>query len=90
MIVNKKTIIQCVFMLFLLLHDVAVSLTKGETWGDDIIVSQNIRIGCTHENARLSFSDLSTLGHDLKKWRFHTPKTPDPSGRNADTIQNKY
>ncbi len=28
---------------------------------DVIIVSQNIRIGCTHENAKLTFSDLSTF-----------------------------
>ncbi len=31
-------------------------------WADDIIVSENIRIGCTHEYARVAFSDLSTLG----------------------------
>ncbi len=28
----------------------------------DDIVSENIQIHCTHENARVAFTDLSTLG----------------------------
>ncbi len=40
---------------------------KPEMWGDDIIVSQNIRNGFTHENARVPFSDSSTLRPGLKK-----------------------
>ncbi len=51
--------------------------------GDDIIVSQNIRIGCTLVKARVSFSDLSTLGPGFKnsgftllKRRINLDKTP--------------
>ncbi len=36
-------------------------------WGDEIIVSQNIRIGCTHENTKVLFSNLFNLGPGLKK-----------------------
>ncbi len=72
-------------MLLLPLRDIVVSV---KTWGDGIIVSQNIWIGCTHENARVSFSALSTLGPGLKKLWFQAPKKPDLSGRKTDTIQN--
>ncbi len=53
--------------MLLLLRDIAVPITRFETWGDDIIVSQNMQIGCTHEYVRVAFSDLSTLGPGLKK-----------------------
>ncbi len=64
---------------------VVVSVTNRDVV-DDTIVSQNIWIGCAHENARVSFSDLSTLGPSFKK----SPKTPDLSGRNGVTIQDFY
>ena len=66
MLDNKKTIIQCLFMFLLLLRDVEVS-DWGETWADDVIVSENIRISRPDENAKAAFSDLSTLGPGFKK-----------------------
>lgn len=54
-------------------------------WGDDIIVSKNILIGCTHKNAMVAFSDSSTLGSGLKPVFFLARKTADPCGRNVDT-----
>ncbi len=65
---------------------VVVSVTESRLGGDDIIVSQNIWIGCAQENARVLFSDLSTLGPGFKK----SPKMPAPSGRNGATIQHLY
>ncbi len=39
-------------------------------WGDDLIVSQNILIGCTHENARLSFLRLINSVTGFKLFSF--------------------
>ncbi len=46
--------------------------------GDDIIVSQNIRIGCTHENTKVLFSDLFTRGPGfrLPKLQIHLDEMP--------------
>ncbi len=59
-------------------------------WGDEIIVSQNIRIVCTHENTTVLFSDLFTLGPGLKNVRFQAPKTSNPSEQNGNTIKIFY
>uniref|UniRef100_A0A8C2G9L2 Fibronectin n=1 Tax=Cyprinus carpio TaxID=7962 RepID=A0A8C2G9L2_CYPCA len=40
----------------------------GETWADDIIISDDIQIRWPHENARAAFSNVSTLGPGFKKY----------------------
>lgn len=40
-------------------------LIRVETWSDDITVSENAQIGCTHDNARVSFL---TLGCSFNKF----------------------
>ncbi len=71
--------------------EMAFSYFAPRSWNqlpEEIRCAKTLAALKSHENVKLLFSDLSTLGPGFKKLWFHAHKTPDPSGRNANKIQN--
>ncbi len=66
----------------------SILLHTQNVYNTFIVIFRTKKCILLKHSIRVVFSVWSTLGPGFKKYRFHSPKMPDLSERNAYTIQN--